>query len=57
MFDTKKGEPLPTSWKGFPVYDGDDTDVRFLDPKGGYVIGLRAKGKAKKDKTGFVVQL
>ena len=55
VFSTKKGEALPTEWKGFPVYDGDDTDVRFLDPKGGYVIGLRAKGKAKKDKTGFVV--
>ena len=55
VFDTKKGEPLPTEWKGFPVYDGDDTDARFLDPKGGYVIGLRAKGKAKKDRSGFVV--
>ena len=55
VFSTKKGEALPESWKGFPVVDGDDTDLRFLDPKGGYVIGLRAKGKAKKDKTNFVV--
>ena len=57
VFDTKKGEALPASWNGFPVYDGDDTDTRFLDPKGGYVIGLRAKGQAKKDISGFVVTL
>lgn len=57
VFDTKKGEDLPETWNGAPVYDGDDTDVRFLDPKGGYVIGLRAKGKARKDQTGFVVKI
>jgi hypothetical protein len=57
VFDTKKGEDLPKTWNGAPVYDGDDTDVRFLDPKGGYVIGLRAKGKARKDQTGFVVNV
>ena len=57
VFDTKKGTELPATWKGYPVYDGDDTDVRFMDPKGGYVIGLRAKGKARKDASGFVVKL
>jgi len=57
VFSTKKGEPLPESWNGYPVADGDDTDLRFLDPKGGYVIGLRAKGRAKKDNTNFVVKL
>jgi hypothetical protein len=57
VFDTKRGEDLPETWNGAPVYDGDDTDVRFLDPKGGYVIGLRAKGKARKDQTGFVVKI
>jgi hypothetical protein len=35
------------------VFSADDTDLRFLDPKVG-VIGLKAKGKAKKDTTGFV---
>jgi hypothetical protein len=57
VFSVKKNKPLPTTWKGYPVYDGDETDVRFLDPKGGVVIGLRAKGDAKKDNTGFVVTL
>jgi hypothetical protein len=38
--------------KNFPVIDGDITDCRFLDPKG-VIVGLRAKGKAKKDLTGF----
>jgi hypothetical protein len=56
VFSTKKGDLLPESWNGYPVFDGDDTDARFLDPRGGYVIGLRAKGKAKKDTTGFVVR-
>lgn len=44
----------PKEWKGYPVTSGDDTDVRFEDPKG-YVIGLTAKGKARKDLSGFVV--
>jgi hypothetical protein len=56
VFATKKDDKLPETWNGYPVYDGDDTDVRFQDPKGGYVIGLRAKGKAKKDMTDFVVR-
>jgi len=55
VFSTKKGEPLPATWNGYPVLDGDETDVRFLDAKGGYVVGLRAKGKAKKDQNNFVI--
>jgi hypothetical protein len=39
---------------GLDVVDGDDTDVRHLDPLGS-VVALYAKGKAKKDLTGFVV--
>jgi len=55
VFNTKKGERLPKSWKESYTYDGDESDVRFEDPKGGWVIGLRAKGRAKKDNSGFVV--
>lgn len=43
-----------TSYLGKKVVDGDQDDLRFLDPKG-VVVGLKAKGKAKKDKSGFVV--
>jgi hypothetical protein len=45
---------LPTHWNGFPVINGDENDLRFLDPKG-VVVGLTAKGKAKTDTSGFVV--
>lgn len=41
--------------EGGRVVDGDVTDMRFLDPQGGYVVALYAKGKAKKDTSGFVV--
>jgi hypothetical protein len=39
---------------GHPVIDGDDSDLRFLDPKG-VIVGLYAKGNARHDTTGFVV--
>ena len=53
VFGIKKTEPMPESYNGLPVFNGDDSDLRFLDPKG-VVVGLYAKGKAKKDTTGFV---
>ena len=39
---------------GLTVVDGDNTDIRHLDPKGA-VVALYAKGKARYDKSGFVV--
>lgn len=42
VFDTKKGQPLPATYKGFRVIDGDADDLRFLDPKG-VIVGLRYK--------------
>lgn len=48
-------ESVPDSYIGRTVVDGDDTDLRFLDPKG-VVIGLKAKGRARKDTSGFVVR-
>lgn len=44
---------LPKTYLGRPVINADDTDLRFLDPQG-VICGLRAKGRAKKDTTGFV---
>jgi hypothetical protein len=45
---------FPETFLDLPVVNGDKDDLRFLDPKG-CVVGLKAKGKAKKDTTGFVV--
>jgi hypothetical protein len=47
-------DKIPAEYKGKPVFNADETDLRFLDPKG-VVLGLKAKGRAKKDTTGFVV--
>lgn len=48
---------LPESFAGFPVIDGDKHDLRHLDAKGGYIVGLSPKGtKAKRDTSGFVVR-
>lgn len=54
VFDTKKKDDLPSSYRSLPVVDGDETDLRFLDVTGS-IVGLRAKGDAKKDDSGFVV--
>jgi hypothetical protein len=45
---------LPAKHLGWKVINGDETDLRFLDEKN-VIVGLVAKGKAKKDTTGFVV--
>lgn len=44
---------LPVTLWGYPVTNGDETDLRFLDARG-VVVGLKAKGKAKQDASGFV---
>jgi hypothetical protein len=45
---------MPETYLGRKVINGDDTDLRFLDEKN-VIVGLKAKGKAKKDTSGFVV--
>jgi hypothetical protein len=47
---------LPEEFKGVPVIDGDLHDLRFLDQTNS-VVGLRAKGSAKKDDSGFVINV
>jgi hypothetical protein len=47
-------DELPETWNGFPVINGDETDLRYFDPIN-VVVGLKAKGDAKKDLSGFVV--
>lgn len=51
VFDT-----LPSDFMGYPVIDGDLSDLRFMDKKPA-IVGLKAKGNAKKDFSGFVVRI
>ena len=53
VFNVKKDAPLPAECWGYPVHDADLDDERLLDPFG--IAGLRAKGPAKKDYSGFVL--
>lgn len=53
VFGLKKTEPMPETYLGRAVFNGDESDLRFLDPKS-VIVGLYAKGKAKKDTSGFV---
>jgi len=48
-------EKLPSIFWGLPVIDGDLSDARFEDPCG-VVVGLRAKGRMKKDMSNFVIR-
>jgi hypothetical protein len=47
--------PKPGTFLGRSVMNGDETDLRFTDATG-VVIALKAKGKARKDTSGFVVR-
>ena len=53
VFD--KVENIPLTFHGRKVVSGDDTDIRHLDPEN-VVVSLYAKGRAKKDESGFVVK-
>ena len=52
---------LNNGMKPRPWFSADESDLRFLDPVGKDGRGrfgiLKAKGKAKKDETGFVVRM
>ena len=45
---------LPRRFKGFKVIDGDESDIVMIYNRGA-VLGLKAKGQAKKDNSGFVI--
>ena len=45
---------LPAYFLGRNVVNGDESDLRFLDTRG-VVVGLVAKGRARRDTSGFVV--
>ena len=45
---------VPKEYNGYKVINGDESDLRYYDPYN-VVVGLKAKGKAKKDTSGFVI--
>lgn len=47
---------VPSTFYGHPVVHGDNSDLRFLDPQGS-IVALLAKGKAKYDTSGFIVDI
>ena len=49
-----RNEKKPKTWSGYPVINGDETDVRFMDKKHGHVVGLFPKGRGRYDTSGFV---
>lgn len=49
-------DQIPSEFLGLPCIDGDNTDIRHLDPKRS-IVALYAKGKAKKDYSGFVIDI
>jgi len=58
VFNTKNLPEFFTlaNGKTLPVINGDISDERYLDPTDKqYIVGLVAKGKAKKDTSGFVI--
>ena len=54
VIKAKKYEALPTKWGPYRIIDGDKNDKMFQYP-GSVVIGLRAKGTAMHDTTGFAL--
>lgn len=54
----EQGMNVATVYDTIPegVYSADEHDLRFLDPAVG-TVGLKAKGRAKKDYSGFVIRL
>lgn len=53
VFDHKND--LPNTYLGTAVIDGDEADDLMLK-SGSVILGLKAKGRAKKDLLGFVVK-
>ena len=53
VFNTPRSQPLPLTFMGIPVIDGDKSDDRTRDPRG-VIVGLRAKGRMRKSPMGMV---
>jgi hypothetical protein len=58
VFNVKDETELPSTYMGFKVINGDMHDLVFKHKTNngkGIIVGLKAKGMAKKDTSGFVV--
>jgi len=51
-----RNKVMPKKWNWYKVVSGDTHDLRFLDPLN-VVVGLYAKGRARHDTSGFVVDI
>jgi hypothetical protein len=47
---------LPQTYLNYTVINGDESDLRYLDPAN-VIVGLSAKGKAKKETSNFVINI
>lgn len=56
VFNLPAVNVVPIGYNGARVIDGDADDLRFLDPRG-VVVGLKAKGRGRRDDSGFVVRM
>lgn len=54
-FDMSVPKTLPNAFLGYRVLDGDSHDLRFTEGTQGVIVGLWAKGKAKKDDKEFCI--
>jgi hypothetical protein len=52
VVNVRRGQPLPDTFYGRPVVDGDRHDLRLFDPQGGHAVLVRAKGLAVKAPAG-----
>ena len=52
----RRRDEIPAEFLGTTCVDGDDSDLRHEDPHG-VVVALYAKGKARHDTSGFVVDV
>ena len=55
VFKVKDETELPETYMNAMVINGDEHDLTFLHGNG-VIIGLKEKGEAKKDETGFVIK-
>jgi len=49
-------DKLPESYAGYAVIDGDESDWRPMDQKN-VIVGLKAKGLARNDDSGFTIRI